>query len=204
MVPSFPHALGWPDASSPQEESRRVPVRWPDRGTRHCGCGSRGPASRSVPRGRAMAAVGPHGETTVSGSPAGARRRHRSLFGHHLPLGIEAVLAGRDHLWTLCRIALRAIRGPVHAAFHLLFVAGLAYALVDRVRGRARRGARPRGHPRRPRDPLRLSALRFRAASCLPTARHPRACGERRRGGAELPEASHPPPKPARRNPVRT
>lgn len=56
------------------------------------------------------------------------------VFGHHLPIRIDAALAGRDHLWALCLMALKAVMGPVHGAFHLLFFAGLAYAMQDRVR----------------------------------------------------------------------
>src|SRR5690606_13998108 len=56
------------------------------------------------------------------------------LFGHHLPLGLEGLLEGRDHIWTICLIALHALLGPVHTGFHLLFAAGLVYATVDRLR----------------------------------------------------------------------
>jgi Zn-dependent protease with chaperone function len=56
------------------------------------------------------------------------------LFGHHLPLGLDALLVGRDHIWALCVIALHAMLEPVHGAFHLLFGAGLAYAVWDRWR----------------------------------------------------------------------
>jgi Zn-dependent protease with chaperone function len=56
------------------------------------------------------------------------------LFGHHLPLGLDALLVGRDHVWALCVIALHAILEPVHGSFHLLFAAGVAYAGWDRWR----------------------------------------------------------------------
>jgi Zn-dependent protease with chaperone function len=56
------------------------------------------------------------------------------LLGHHLPFGFDQALEGRDHLWALCLIALHAILAPVHAGFHALFVAGLAYAGWDRFR----------------------------------------------------------------------
>lgn len=62
------------------------------------------------------------------------------LLGHHLPVGLDEHLAGRDHLWALCLVALHALMAPVHGAFHLLFVSGLAYALWDR--GRAWRSQR--------------------------------------------------------------
>lgn len=56
------------------------------------------------------------------------------LLAPHLPVGIDQHLAGRDHLWALCLAALHVVMAPVHGAFHLLFVAGLAYAGWDRVR----------------------------------------------------------------------
>lgn len=56
------------------------------------------------------------------------------LLGHHLPLGLEGLLAGRDHLWAVCLVALHVLLAPVHAAFHVLFLAGLAWALHDRLR----------------------------------------------------------------------
>lgn len=56
------------------------------------------------------------------------------LLGHHLPLGFDQHLAGRDHLWTLCLVALHLIMTPVHGIFHLLFFAGLVYAIWDRGR----------------------------------------------------------------------
>lgn len=56
------------------------------------------------------------------------------LFGHHLPLGLDRYLAGRDHIWALCLVALHLIMAPVHGLFHLLFAVGLGYAVLDRVR----------------------------------------------------------------------
>jgi Zn-dependent protease with chaperone function len=56
------------------------------------------------------------------------------LFGHHLPIGLDALMLGRDHLWALCLIALHAILSPVHDVFHALFLSGLAYACWDRFR----------------------------------------------------------------------
>jgi Zn-dependent protease with chaperone function len=56
------------------------------------------------------------------------------LVGHHLPIGLDQHLAGRDHLWALCLVALHLIMTPVHGVFHLLFIAGLAYAIWDRAR----------------------------------------------------------------------
>jgi Zn-dependent protease with chaperone function len=56
------------------------------------------------------------------------------VLGHHLPVGFDQHLAGRDHLWALCLVALHALMAPVHGLFHLLLLAGLAYATWDRVR----------------------------------------------------------------------
>ena len=53
---------------------------------------------------------------------------------HHATGGIAAMLDGRDHLWQLCLIALHEMLEPVHTVFHLLLIAGVAYALLDRVR----------------------------------------------------------------------
>lgn len=53
---------------------------------------------------------------------------------HHATGGIGTLLNGRDHLWFVCLVALHELLEPVHTAFHLLLVAGIAYALTDRVR----------------------------------------------------------------------
>jgi Zn-dependent protease with chaperone function len=56
------------------------------------------------------------------------------LLGPHPPVRLDQHLAGRDHLWTLCLVALNALMAPVHGAFHLLFLTGIAYASRDRLR----------------------------------------------------------------------
>lgn len=56
------------------------------------------------------------------------------LVGHHLPLAHEGTLAGRDHFWALCMSALYVLLAPIHGLFHLLFVTGVGYAVVDRFR----------------------------------------------------------------------
>lgn len=56
------------------------------------------------------------------------------VFGHHLAAGMDSLLAGRDHLWAICLTALHHLMAPVHSLFHVLFVAGLAYAIWDRAR----------------------------------------------------------------------
>ena len=54
------------------------------------------------------------------------------VFGHHLPLNADAVLAGIDHVGALCVTALHLLLAPVHRAFHVIIVAGLLYAMWDR------------------------------------------------------------------------
>ena len=56
------------------------------------------------------------------------------VFGHHVAEGMETLLAGRDHLWAFCLTALHHLLAPVHYLFHVLIVAGLAYASWDRAR----------------------------------------------------------------------
>lgn len=56
------------------------------------------------------------------------------IFGHHLATRADALLAGHDHILNVCLIALHHLLAPVHSAFHALLIAGLAYALWDRVR----------------------------------------------------------------------
>ena len=51
------------------------------------------------------------------------------VFGHHvLAYEHEQLLAGVDHIGTLCLTALHLLLAPVHRALHIAFVAGLAYA----------------------------------------------------------------------------
>ncbi|MEO7966263.1 MAG: M56 family metallopeptidase [Gemmatimonadaceae bacterium] len=56
------------------------------------------------------------------------------VFGHHLTGSANALLAGRDHLWSICLIAVHLLLAPVHGFFHLLLFAGLAFACADRFR----------------------------------------------------------------------
>ena len=55
------------------------------------------------------------------------------VFGHHVASRADALLAGRDHFGQLCLIALHHLLEPVHFAFHALLVAGISYALWDRL-----------------------------------------------------------------------
>ncbi|HEX6041909.1 M56 family metallopeptidase [Longimicrobium sp.] len=56
------------------------------------------------------------------------------LFSHHLFRGTEALLAGKEHIGPLCLVALHVLMEPVHGAFHILFAAGVIYAVFDRIR----------------------------------------------------------------------
>lgn len=56
------------------------------------------------------------------------------VFGHHFALAMVPLLAGHEHLLSLCLVALRELFVPVHEASHVLFVAGLGYAVADRAR----------------------------------------------------------------------
>lgn len=68
------------------------------------------------------------------------------VFGHHLARGAgQAFLQGTDHIGELCLVALHVLLAPVHGLFHLLLLAGLAYAAWDRLRAwrRSRRVLAP-------------------------------------------------------------
>ena len=56
------------------------------------------------------------------------------VFGHHLVRGGEMLLNGSDRIGELCLVALHILLAPVHESFHVLFLAGFAWALWDRVR----------------------------------------------------------------------
>ncbi len=57
------------------------------------------------------------------------------VYVHHLfSLGDAQLLAGVDHLGALCLTALHLLLQPVHGIFHLVILAGVAYAVWDRVR----------------------------------------------------------------------
>lgn len=56
------------------------------------------------------------------------------VFGHHLTDSASALLAGRDHLWSICLVAAHLLLAPVHGLFHVLLFIGLAYAAWDRAR----------------------------------------------------------------------
>ena len=56
------------------------------------------------------------------------------VFGHHVAVKADILLAGRDHLGSVCLIAMHLLLAPVHRGFHLLLFAGAIYAVWDRIR----------------------------------------------------------------------
>ena len=57
------------------------------------------------------------------------------LFGHHVGPAFEA-LEKRDEIFGICLVALRELLGPIHELFHVLIVAGVVFAVVDRLLAR--------------------------------------------------------------------
>jgi Zn-dependent protease with chaperone function len=56
------------------------------------------------------------------------------VFGHHLARSGEMLLSGTDRIGEICLVALHIVLAPVHEFFHLLLLAGLVWAIWDRVR----------------------------------------------------------------------
>lgn len=56
------------------------------------------------------------------------------VFGHHLTGSASRLLAGHDHLWSMCVVAIHLLLAPVHGLFHVLIIAGIGYAIWDRAR----------------------------------------------------------------------
>lgn len=56
------------------------------------------------------------------------------VVGHHLVEAVSWLPASQQHLGIFCLVALHRLLAPVHETFHLLLYAGLAFAIVDRVR----------------------------------------------------------------------
>ena len=56
------------------------------------------------------------------------------VLAHHVGSRLDELLAGRDHIWVICVIAVHQLLAPVHEVFHGLLVAGLGYATLDRAR----------------------------------------------------------------------
>ncbi len=67
------------------------------------------------------------------------------VFGHHVSSVGQPFLLGLDHLGALCLTALHILLEPVHGVFHIVIVAGLTYAIWDRVRAwlKVRRAVSP-------------------------------------------------------------
>lgn len=56
------------------------------------------------------------------------------VLAHHVGSRLDQLLAGRDHVWVICVIAVHQLLAPVHEVFHGLLLAGLSYAVWDRGR----------------------------------------------------------------------
>lgn len=57
------------------------------------------------------------------------------VYVHHLfSFGATQVFAGIDHVGSLCLTALHLLLLPVHRGFHVVLLAGVAFAVWDRVR----------------------------------------------------------------------
>ena len=56
------------------------------------------------------------------------------VLAHHVGSRLDQLLAGRDHVWLICVIAVHQILAPVHEVFHGLLLAGLTYAVWERSR----------------------------------------------------------------------
>ncbi len=56
------------------------------------------------------------------------------ILGHHVVASTGSLAPNRDHLFGLCVVALQSLLSPVHRGFHLLLLAGLIYAGLDRIR----------------------------------------------------------------------
>ncbi len=57
------------------------------------------------------------------------------VYVHHIfSLGNTQLLAGIDHLGALCLTAMHLLLQPVHNTFHIVILAGVAYAAWDRAR----------------------------------------------------------------------
>lgn len=56
------------------------------------------------------------------------------VLAHHVGSRLDQLLAGRDHVWMVCVIAVHQMLAPIHEIFHGLLVAGLGFAIWDRSR----------------------------------------------------------------------
>ena len=56
------------------------------------------------------------------------------ILGHHVLASTGSLATNRDHLFGLCVVALQSLLSPVHEGFHVLLLAGLIYAGLDRIR----------------------------------------------------------------------
>jgi len=75
-----------------------------------------------------------HRRWLLLGLAAGILLSLSPVVGHHLSQQASTYLAGQDHLFSLCLIALHELLAPVHTIFHAILYVGLAYAFYDRAR----------------------------------------------------------------------
>lgn len=57
-----------------------------------------------------------------------------SLSAHHIARFASFTLISFDHIGAFCMVALHELLQPVHLGFHVVLLAGIAYATFDRVR----------------------------------------------------------------------
>ncbi|MGI9091111.1 MAG: M56 family metallopeptidase [Gemmatimonadaceae bacterium] len=72
-------------------------------------------------------------QTLVWGTVALAALSVAPVFAHHLERGSESVLGSTTNIGEVCLVALHQMLAPVHTLFHLVLLAGLIYAVYDRV-----------------------------------------------------------------------
>jgi Zn-dependent protease with chaperone function len=75
-----------------------------------------------------------HRRWLLLGLAAGILLSLSPVVGHHLSRKGGTYLAGQDHVFGLCLVALHELLAPVHTMFHVILYAGVAYALYDRAR----------------------------------------------------------------------
>lgn len=75
-----------------------------------------------------------HRRATLLGIAALLLMSTSPMFGHHLPQVGQALFSGIDHVGAVCLTAVHLLLTPVHSTFHVVLIAGLAFAAFDRLR----------------------------------------------------------------------
>lgn len=75
-----------------------------------------------------------HGRVVVLGIAALLLLSTSPVFAHHFAFRADEFLAGKDHVWFICLIAVHELLAPVHEIFHGLIISGVVYAAWDRTR----------------------------------------------------------------------